>query len=98
MAYWWSVRTAAVAVVKAMRVFGGYGMAMEQDAQLYFRRIRSWSMLIGDPEDELNALGARLWGTETVSTPDAGENSVDFTYGHSAEQFAARAVHFSRQS
>ena len=96
MAYWWSVRASAAAVVKAMRVFGGYGMAMEQDAQLYFRRIRSWSMLIGDPEDELNALGARLWDSHPTATPDAGDDSIDFAYGHSAEHFAAGARAFFR--
>jgi alkylation response protein AidB-like acyl-CoA dehydrogenase len=67
---------------------------MEQDAQLYFRRIRAWSMLNGDPEAELNTLGARLWDASPCTGPDAGDVSIDFSYGKPAEQFAASARGF----
>jgi alkylation response protein AidB-like acyl-CoA dehydrogenase len=69
-------------------------MAMEQDAQLYFRRIRAWSMLLGDPEQELNRLGLRLFNRPDCSVPDAGAVSIDFSYGQGTAEFAAKAKAF----
>lgn len=93
-ALWWSIRAAATATVRAMRTLGGYGMSMEYDAQLYFRRARALSMLTGDPEAELDLLGDRLWGGRSDPTPDIGETAIDFGFGETAQAYAASARAF----
>ncbi|GAA0333250.1 hypothetical protein GCM10009087_49350 [Sphingomonas oligophenolica] len=93
-AYWWSARTVATATIRAMRTLGGYGMSMEYDAQLYFRRGRAWSLLIGDPAAELEILGDRLWGGRHDPVPVRGENDVSFEYGAAAEAFGAEVRAF----
>jgi alkylation response protein AidB-like acyl-CoA dehydrogenase len=98
MAYWWAIRANAVAVVKAMRVYGGYGVSMEYDAQIYFRRSRALSMLLGDPENELALLGDRLWTDRSDPTPVSGTPSISFEYGAKAEAFAASARAFFQEN
>jgi len=93
-ASWWSTRAASVAAIRAMRTYGGYGMSMEHDAQLYFRRGRAWALLIGDPAAELDLLGDRLWGGRADPAPDIGESGIDFGFGEAAEAYAARARAF----
>lgn len=93
-ASWWSAHTAAVATVRAMRTFGGYGMSMEHDAQLYFRRARAWSLLTGDPAQTLALLGDRLWTGRRDSAPSCGETSISFAFGPEAESFAETARAF----
>ena len=41
MAWWWAGRAAEPAVLRAVHTFGGYGVSLEYDVQLYFRRA-SW--------------------------------------------------------
>ena len=94
MAYWWAVRATQGAVVKAMRVFGGYGMSMEYDAQIYFRRSRALSMLLGDPEDELILLGDRLWAGRNDPAPVGEGASIRFDYGDQADAYASSARAF----
>jgi alkylation response protein AidB-like acyl-CoA dehydrogenase/enoyl-CoA hydratase/carnithine racemase len=93
-AYWWAVRATVTATVRAMRTYGGYGMTMEYDAQIYFRRSRAWSMLPGDPENELILLGDRLWHGRDDPTPDIGETNIDFGLGHEALSFGEQARSF----
>jgi alkylation response protein AidB-like acyl-CoA dehydrogenase len=93
-AYWWAVRTTVTATVRAMRTFGGYGMSMEYDAQLFFRRSRAWAMLPGDAESELNLMGDRLWGGRTDPSPDIGETGIDFSLGEEALAFAEQVRAF----
>ena len=93
-ALWWSIRSAATATIRAMRTFGGYGMSMEYDAQLYFRRARAWSMLMGDPETELAVLGDRLWAGRSDPVPDIGDSGIDFEFGETARAYAAEARAF----
>lgn len=62
MAVWWSGQAARPATLRAMRVFGGYGMTMEYDAQLYFRRANAWSLLADSAPQQLNAVADRLYG------------------------------------
>jgi hypothetical protein len=50
-------RTIVSAVHQAM---GGYGFALEEDAQLFSRRIRSWSMRLPAPGVEMAALARYL--------------------------------------
>lgn len=95
LACWWMSQAAPKATVKAMRAFGGYGMTLEYDAQIYFRRARALSLMGGDPAKELGRAGDRLFGfADTVALPAAGEIGVDFDYGEASIQAAAEARAF----
>jgi len=88
-AFWWSGHSVPAATIRAMRTLGGYGMSMEYDAQLYFRRGRAWSLLIGDPASELAILGEKLWSGRRDPVPNRGENDITFEFGEAADAFAA---------
>jgi len=88
-ASWWSAHAVASATVRAMRTLGGYGMSMEYDAQLYFRRARAWSLLGGDPAAELDTVGERLWSGRRDPVPERGQSDITFEYGEAAEAFGA---------
>jgi alkylation response protein AidB-like acyl-CoA dehydrogenase len=95
MAYWWATQVTRTAVVRAMRVFGGYGMSMEYDAQLYFCRGRACALLGGDPRRELLQVAQRLWDEGAESPiPPPEDIHIDFAHGAAAEQFAAEARRF----
>ena len=95
-AWWWAAYSAGRATVRAMRTFGGYGMTLEYDAQLYFRRVRSLALLPGNPAKELSRLADRLWNKSLVAPAiaDAGDGGIDFDYGHAAADYAAQAKVF----
>ncbi len=98
MAWWWAGQAAARAVTRALRTFGGYGLSLEYDIQLYFRRGKAWALLNGDPAQELARIGDRLWasGNEPIPLPDAGAVAIEFGYGVEAERFAEQAREFFR--
>lgn len=88
MCAWWASRVCRTAVVRAMRVFGGYGMTMEYDAQMYFRRVNFWSLVAGFPDDDLQVIADRLWTEIDVPLPDAGETRITFEYPQAARDAA----------
>lgn len=89
MAYWWATQAANRAMGRALHAFGGYGVSLEYDIQLFYRRAKSWSLAGGDPHLELLRTAERLWdGTGETHLPDSGECSIDFGFGAQAEQFA----------
>jgi len=89
MAWWWAGQSANRAVARALHSFGGYGVSLEYDIQLYYRRARGWSLLAGDPAQELDAAAERLWNPDPhMPLPDAGETSIEFGYGEQAARFA----------
>jgi alkylation response protein AidB-like acyl-CoA dehydrogenase len=88
MCAWWTAQVSVTASIRAMRVFGGYGMTNEYDAQLYFRRVTAWSLLAGDPAKELAGVGDRMWGNEAPALPDAGATGLDFNLPAEAEAAA----------
>ena len=94
LASWFAGRSASRAVTRAMRTFGGYGMTMEYDIQIHFRRTRGWMLAAGDPAEELVRAGDRLFGDARVALPDAGETSMDFSWGEAAERLGAEARRF----
>ena len=98
LAYWFSTQVSTRAVTRAMRAFGGYGMSLEYDIQLYFRRVRGWCLTAGDPQDELVAAGDRQWGGATVQLPEVGEVEQDFGWGQEADGLAAQARAFFREN
>lgn len=84
MSAWWAAEACRPAVIKAMRVFGGYGMSMEYDAQIYYRRVTQWSLLAGNPDDDLPVIADRLWSDAAPALPVAGDTAITFEYPESA--------------
>lgn len=91
MAFWWASQAASSAMAAALHTFGGYGMSMEYDIQLYYRRAKAWALPAGDPQRELDQVARRLWftGLSEISLPDAGDCALDFGLGENAIAFAA---------
>jgi alkylation response protein AidB-like acyl-CoA dehydrogenase len=88
MSYWWSCRTADEAARRAIHTFGGYGVTLEYDLQLYFRRAKAWPLVLGDPADQLVEGARRLWLGASAPLPDAGDPGIDFNFGEEAEALA----------
>ena len=78
MLFWWSARTATNCVAHSLHTFGGYGLSVEYDIQLYHRRAKTWGLALGDPQAELIRAGRRLLLGEAVTLPDVGLVDVDF--------------------
>ncbi len=96
MAWWWSTQSAGRAVARALHTFGGYGVSLEYDVQLYYRRAKAWGMLNGDPQLELDRVAARLWSDgHTVALPEVGEVNLEFGHGPQAALFAEEVRAFS---
>jgi len=97
MASWWAGQSACRAVARALHSFGGYGVSLEYDIQLYYRRARAWSLLAGDPSNELERLADRLWNDVSERPmPEAGEINIEFGYGAAAKEFAEEVRNFFR--
>jgi alkylation response protein AidB-like acyl-CoA dehydrogenase len=95
MAYWWAADTAGRAVAQSLHTFGGYGLSLEYDIQLYHRRAKSMALVWGDPQDELNRVGERLWkNISPAALPETGEIGIDFGYGERADKLAAETHAF----
>ena len=94
LATWWSARTAGMAVLHALHVFGGYGLTTEYDIHLYNLRAKDWSLILGDPDRLLEEGGRRLYAGETTALPDVGEVSIEFDLGEQAHQMAAELDEF----
>ena len=60
MAYLHAVRSASLAARVGIHVQGGFGLTLESDQQLYFRRSRGWPLLKGDPASELRSVADML--------------------------------------
>jgi alkylation response protein AidB-like acyl-CoA dehydrogenase len=46
------------AAAESLHFHGGYGFMLEYDIQLYFRRVKAWSLVLGDPAAELARVAA----------------------------------------
>ena len=88
MAYWWAGRAIEPAMQRAVRTFGGYGVSLEYDIQLYFRRAKLLALLAGDPQVELDRVADGLWSGKIVALPVAGDVEIDFGWGEQAETYA----------
>jgi hypothetical protein len=60
MAWTRAVDSARLVASHVHQVMGGYGFAMEEDCQLYSRRLRSWSMRLGSSGPALVAMARTL--------------------------------------
>jgi len=96
MAYWWAAHSVDQAVKHAVRTFGGYGVSLEYDVQIYFRRAKLLALIAGNPNVVLDRVSARLWDGETAELPQAGEIAIDFEWGEEAENYAAQMHEFIR--
>ena len=99
MAFAWAAESATPAVARSMHTFGGYGLAMEYDIQLYHRRAKAWALIAGDPREELQRLAERQWDPDSeVALPDAGDVGIDFGFGERAEAFRLVARQFFEEN
>ncbi|MGI4860633.1 MAG: acyl-CoA dehydrogenase [Janthinobacterium lividum] len=95
MAWWWATQSSARAVARALHTFGGYGVSLEYDIQLYYRRAKAWALQNGDPQRELVAVADRLWNEGAATPlPPAGDVSVEFGVGAAAAAFGAEVRAF----
>ena len=94
MAWWWATQSTARTVARALHTFGGYGVSLEYDIQLYYRRGKSWALLAGDPQQGLAEVADRMWGQSDAVLPDAGAVSIEFGVGEAARAFAAEVRRF----
>jgi alkylation response protein AidB-like acyl-CoA dehydrogenase len=89
LAYWWACKTADATTRQAIHTHGGYGVTMEYDLQLYFRRAKAWPLVLGDPTAELTLAGRRLWLAEgPTPLPKTADVGLDFEFGEEADALA----------
>jgi hypothetical protein len=61
MAYLYAEETAMRAATVGVHVLGGVGFTVESDAQLYFRRVKGWTLPAGDPASELAGVADEIF-------------------------------------
>ncbi len=77
MAFWWAAEVSSKAMAKALRTFGGYGVSLEYDIQMYYRRAKAWPAAAGDPQRALLDAADCLWpGQRSVGQRSVGQRSV----------------------
>jgi alkylation response protein AidB-like acyl-CoA dehydrogenase len=57
-----ATQIAEKATYASLHYHGGYGVTLEYDIQLLYRRARGWSLVLGDPEHELARLADAIFG------------------------------------
>ena len=94
MAWWWAWPLRRTGSVRAVHTFGGYGVSLEYDVQLYYRRATMLRLLAGDP----SAVRSHCRGSTTCRRRRcrAPAIEIDFAYGEKAEAYAARCAPSSR--
>jgi len=92
--FWWAARSATNSVAHSLHTFGGYGLTLEYDIQMYHRRAKAWALVVGDPEQMLLEAARREFMGEACTLPDVGELTLDFSAPDGGEVLAAetRAV------
>src|SRR5262249_10015320 len=94
MAFAWSTPAATRAVRRSPHTHGGYGLSLEYDIQMSYRRAKAVPLLAGDPRDELLHVADRLWNGARVPLPDVGAVPFDFELGEAGEAFRGKARAF----
>jgi alkylation response protein AidB-like acyl-CoA dehydrogenase len=72
MAFLYNAETAFRTSRTSLQFHGGYGFTKEYDIQLYFRRAKSWPLLLGPAPAELDYLAARLLGAPGLEAAEHG--------------------------
>ena len=62
MAFLFAADGAVMATDRSLHYHGGYGFAEEYDIQMYYRRARGWSLILGDSTSVGLSLADRLFG------------------------------------
>jgi alkylation response protein AidB-like acyl-CoA dehydrogenase len=62
MAYLYAEESATRAAVVGVHVLGGVGFTVESDQQLYFRRVKGWTLVAGDPKASLVEIADEYFG------------------------------------
>jgi alkylation response protein AidB-like acyl-CoA dehydrogenase len=86
---WWSIVSSDEAIARALRTFGGYGLSLEYDIQLYYRRAKALGLILGDPQRLLDETGRRKWQAEAPALPVTATSPIDFSWGQPALDYAA---------
>jgi alkylation response protein AidB-like acyl-CoA dehydrogenase len=94
MAFWFATQAGTRAVTRAVHTHGGYGVSLEYDVQLYYRRVKAWPLLAGNPNRELFQAADRLWQGVQAPLPDAGKLDMEFGVGARAEEFRQQVRQF----
>src|SRR5262249_11361841 len=91
-----AAESAGTATARALHAHGGYGLSLEYDIQLYYRRAKAWALAGGDPRDELLRAATRLWdgGAASAALPDTGPCALDWSLGAEAERMRSEARAF----
>lgn len=69
MAFAFAYETARDATRRSLHIQGGYGFGMEGDIQLYYRRVRGWAMVFGEP-----AVALTGWPMRAMAPPRSEQN------------------------
>jgi alkylation response protein AidB-like acyl-CoA dehydrogenase len=69
MAYAYACQAATRATTAGVHFHGGTGFMNETDITLYFLRVKSWSVVAGDPKAELMTIADALFATAPVPVP-----------------------------
>jgi alkylation response protein AidB-like acyl-CoA dehydrogenase len=72
MAFLTAMKYSMEAATAAIHVLGGVGFTVESDAQLYFRRVKAWSLAGADPSGDLVSISEMMFGQDGVSNKTAG--------------------------
>lgn len=62
MAFTFAYEAARDATRRSVHIHGGYGFGMEGDIQLYYRRVRGWALVFGEPNIALDRLADARYG------------------------------------
>jgi alkylation response protein AidB-like acyl-CoA dehydrogenase len=66
MSFIFASETAFRVCREALQFHGGYGVTLEYDIQLYFRRAKAWPLAIGDISMQYRALGEDMYPPDVV--------------------------------
>ena len=66
MAFAFAYEAARDATSRSLHIHGGYGFGMEGDIQLYYRRVRGWAMVFGEPAVALDRVADARYGVLEV--------------------------------
>jgi len=94
LSYWWATQASNMAVHRAIRALGGYGLSLEYDVQLYHRRVTGLILSGGDPFNSLVAGGERLFAGQSVRLPEAGEATMSFDLPEGSTEIGAKLSAF----
>jgi len=97
-AFAWATPAATKAVRRSLHTHGGYGLSLEYDIQLYYRRAKTVALVAGDPGDELLEVADRLWNGANPPLPDPGAVPFDFELGAEADAFRAKVRAFFEEN